>query len=142
VVVVDTCHSGAIRLDRWRGNVKDDLNQAVKLALSEYTRAKSKRGVVLLAACLSDEQARENKKWQHGALTLAVLECLQGQRDEKLVTQDSPPLPAEGVLNLHQVYDYALKRVKELGQNGQAVAIDQSGDIVPAQIPLAVVGPH
>jgi hypothetical protein len=143
VLIMDTCHSGAAGLkgDRPKG----DLDRAVAKALGEFSKAK--RGILLLAACLGDQEAEEHPEWQHGALSLAILECLKGDMVAPAASSDGlSELPQKkrraGVITLGDVATYAEQRVARLvkRESGQAVVVRTLNDITPQQIPLAVFG--
>jgi uncharacterized caspase-like protein len=136
VVILDTCHSGAAGL---KGNTNDELQAAVTKALAELGR--TKRDIVILAACLGSESSREDAQWQHGALSLAILECLAGKQ-ERAVQADSESSQilrqrrGAGVITLADLGHYADIRVRELVQRDQSVVLRALNDIAPQQIPI------
>jgi hypothetical protein len=137
VVILDTCHAGAAGL---KGNAESELQQAVDKSLKEFTRAR--RGILILAACLGSQPAQENENWKHGALSLAILECIRGKQEvERRKGSKSLELlknrSAAGLLTLGDVEQYAKIRVKELVKGGQGVVLSRLNDIAPEQIPIA-----
>ncbi len=81
LVVLDTCHAGAISV----GGTTRDVEAPVDMKRYFDTKKLVDRmqgnpkGIVIISACLGSEQANELNKLQHGALTFALLEGLQGQ---------------------------------------------------------------
>jgi hypothetical protein len=138
VVVLDTCHSGAAASGFRDVNPKPDLEQKVKSALDAFSTVK--RGIVILAACRSDQRSFEHKDWGHGALTLAILECLAGKQKVKPFTRLRLPRAGD-VIYLEDVIRYAEQRVAQLVKGGQAVVPGARG-ISPRQIPVAVLVPN
>jgi hypothetical protein len=120
LLVLDTCHSGAV---------------------TSQLRSKSKKGtkMVVMAACLGSQFAKESRKWGHGVLTLALLEGLQGKHIYKGQT-DTPELPGKGedkIISLADLDYYATKRVAELTNSGQAYVSSNSGDFSLDEIKIA-----
>jgi uncharacterized caspase-like protein len=140
IVVMDTCHSGAIRLSGFRGeDPSAQLEQAIAEALQQL--AASKSGLVVMAACLSEEAAREPTELAHGVLSLALLEGITGKR--LYTAKSATPLPQEkpgaAVVTLEDLADYARARVKELVGRGQAVTIQATENIRLDHIPITAV---
>lgn len=136
VVILDTCHSGAAGL---KGNTSDKLQVAVNKALEEL--GQTRRDIVILAACLGSESSLEDSQWQHGALSLAILECLAGKQ-ERAVRADLESAQilrnrrGAGVITLADLGHYAEKRVRELVKRDQSVVLRAVNDIAPQQIPI------
>lgn len=133
VVVMDCCRSGGIL----RGEDDARLNSEVKRAVEKAER--SPRGMLYLAACQADELAEESKnKWGHGALTLGLIEYLDGQSKA-----DAPPtagLPQSSqVLYLHDWCQYAVSRVRDLTNRGQSAALRETENFKSQWIPLGVL---
>jgi hypothetical protein len=138
VIILDTCHSGAAGMGSRGTATKTELKRAVEEAMVHF--AKARRGIGILAACLSDQSAIEKEDWQHGVLSLAILECVTGRRLASTGPK-SPPLPVEqsraGVISLHDLHRYAEARVAELMGEEQAVDLRRFQDLDPRQIPIA-----
>jgi hypothetical protein len=128
LVVMDTCHSGTITLSGFKdAHPEEELKRAVKRGVDHF--GQSPKGVVVMAACLSQQKAREKQDWQHGALTLAFLEGITGQR---LYARKGKPLPQEQgqkEVTLQDLDTYVTYRVQELVGSGQAVVTNHTGNI-------------
>jgi len=142
VVVMDTCHSGAITLQGRSGNPQDELEAAVDDALRKL--GKSKNGIAVVAACRATEMAQEHPAWGHGALTLAVLELIQGKKLYEGETRTSrAELPqGKSVLTLEDLQRYAADRVEDLVGSGQAVVVKASDGLYLRDIPIAAIKPQ
>lgn len=141
VVVLDTCHSGAVRVEGFRG---EDPGADVPAAIEEamQTFARSKDGIVVLSACLPNQGAMERDDWKHGALMLSLLEGLSGRR--LFTGKTATPLPHNPrgpVLTLEDLRRYADDRVKELIVQGQTVVLKPSEGLYPGHIPIALGPP-
>ncbi len=118
LLVLDTCHSGAV---------------------TKQLRSKEDNKMVVMAACLGSKLAKESQKWGHGALTLALLEGLQGKH---LYTgQTATPWP-EGngpnkIITLYDLNHYITKRVQELTKSEQAFVSSNTGDFALNDIKIA-----
>jgi Caspase domain len=120
VIIMDTCHSGAIRLGH--RSVGQATKEQVDEALREYTAIEARRGISLIAACTKNQAAREQTDWGHGALTWALLDTLQKQ---------------PGIISLEQLGHDAQHKVKELVGRGQDVLFEP-GTIPTIRIPIAI----
>jgi hypothetical protein len=118
VVLMDACHSGAIKLGGMRARAAFDP-EGVKGALEKFTKARQRRGVVVLAACMKDQKAFESAKWGHGLLTKVVLDCLQNGR---------------GVITLAALRNYVEENVRALAN--QDVVVMQTENLSFPQIPI------
>jgi uncharacterized caspase-like protein len=139
IIVLDTCHSGVIGVRDIGFDAKQELRKAVDAAWKELAGARS--GLVIIAACRGDQSAHEDPKWKHGALTLAILELLRGER-----LYDAPrdskvqPYSDEPVVTLKHLERYAEDRVEELVKlvgGKQAVEVKYSEGLRLRDIPLA-----
>jgi carboxyl-terminal processing protease len=70
VLILDTCHSGALKIGMRGIQLSGDLSSPFQ-----------KQGLYVIAAARSDEGAFEKDSWEHGALTLAILNGLKGDAD-------------------------------------------------------------
>ncbi|MBL8851306.1 MAG: caspase family protein [Planctomycetaceae bacterium] len=152
IVILDTCESGGISHagTKARGSLNPRrFEVALESAREAYQG--NQKGVVVLPACLTLDKAHEDHSWKHGALTLAVLEALQGKVREVSIDSSADaeaegwlPKPTDGVVQFSEVVWYAQKRVASLTQHltpdkrGQYVSPWQSNDqLVIRKIPLA-----
>jgi len=119
-LVMDTCHSGTIT-----GNLPGTRD--IKL--------KEGKGLVVLAACLSEGTAAESQEWGHGALTLAFLEAIAGRH--LFTGRSATRLPeSAGDLSINDLVHYVKNRVAELAPR-QPVVANQTGNIADQGIFLA-----
>lgn len=99
IVMLDTCHSGALRLP------SSDIKPADELASELSVR----EGVFLLAATKPGEDSKEQPELAHGAFTYALLEGLEGAADAD----------GDGVLSVSDLFGYVARRVPQLTQGEQ-----------------------
>jgi hypothetical protein len=167
VIILDTCHAGASTLSTGQpeelrpadraGRARYDLVQFPAEAHPGWTERgagdpdellhiveeakdnflKSPRGVLVLPACRNVETAAESHEWQHGALSLAVLEALQG----KVLAKNHPSnveLKSEGIVAFEDIEFYASNRVPELTNKQQLVQAVATGEnVLKRWIPMA-----
>jgi uncharacterized caspase-like protein len=136
LVVADTCHSGQIARGI-KGGTPEELQEEIRKKLE--SSMKNSKGIVVMAACLADEKARENSQGKHGNLTLAFLEGIQ---EERLVPRkdDDVALPWERglrVISLRDLASYVEKRVGQLGNGEQAPVTKSQKDIALQRIPIS-----
>ncbi len=112
-LVMDTCHAGAI----------------TRPMTAARALAPGAGKLVMTAACLSRQSALEHARWGHGALTLALLEALEGkQREVPGKSPNTEHLLArlagkDGSLHLRDLAYYAERRVEELTGDGKQTAL-------------------
>jgi hypothetical protein len=96
VLIVDTCHAGAVSADgpRPRGDVNFD--QVLSDMKSKF------RGLFTLAASMGTESSFEDKTWRHGAFTKAMLDTMQNEAG------------AGNVLTTDGLFNEVKERVKKL----------------------------
>ncbi len=132
IVVLDTCHSGA---------VDAPMRRQMELAVAHFTERVERttsRGVAVLASSLSGEASREKPQWGHGALSLAILEALNGEHLFHETTKTAiPQISDENTITLYQLIDYAVRRVDELTDRRQHVAV-RHPNMSPLDITLGV----
>jgi len=116
VVMLDTCHSGALSL-AVRGLVSaDDL--ASRLSAGE--------GFFLLAATKPGEESREKPELRHGVFTYALLEALQGSADGD----------DDGVVSVSELFGHVARRVPRLTDERQHPYHKMEGtDLIFAAVP-------
>ncbi len=112
----------------------DQLREAVWSEMQAL--ADSRDGVAVFAAC--GDPGGQGRYWQHGALTLALLECLRGRR--LFGGKRGPPLPvppADMPLTLDDLGAYAQDRVAGLVGGGRPVVVDATRGMRLDQFPIA-----
>jgi uncharacterized caspase-like protein len=87
---MDACYSGNVNLTSF----------GVELKRNEF---------VLITSCGGAQQSYEDVEWKAGAFTKALAEGLAGAADASY-----PGRPADGVIQLPELYDYVVKEVAEL----------------------------
>ncbi len=99
VLMMDTCHSGALRVGA-PGLVSMD-DPAARLTASE--------GFFLLAATKPGEESKEYPSLRHGAFTYALLEGLQGKADAD----------GDGIVSVSELFGYVTRAVAEISSDTQ-----------------------
>ena len=99
ILMLDTCHAGALRL------ASPDLRPADELPAVISVR----EGVFLLAATKPGEDSKEEPELAHGAFTYALLEGLEGAADAH----------GDGVLSVSDLFGYVARRVPQLTEGEQ-----------------------
>ena len=134
LLVLDTCHSGAILHGKKGPPKQGELDQAVHAALQDLQQ--SEAGMVIIAACQGKERANELDRLKHGVLTFALLEGLQGRLLEDVRSELA--LPLGPIVYLVDLNEYVDKRVKELTASKQGVVFAPLDGISLGRIPLIV----
>jgi WD40 repeat protein len=104
LLLIDACQSGKA-LDSEQGRVGPLNNRG--LAQLAY-----EKGMYVLAAAQSGQAAVESSRLQHGVLTYSLLEALRS------AVADS--VPTDGDVTVREWFDYAVRRVPELGSEMSA----------------------
>jgi hypothetical protein len=91
IVLLDTCHSGAIQLLRSRG-----LKTAVRELEADV--------ILTVTASTGEQRAAENAEWQHGVFTRCLLDVLQGQ----------PGASRGGIVTLDELVRFVKQAVPKL----------------------------
>jgi TolB-like protein len=99
VVMLDTCHAGALGIPSSRVVSADEM--ARQMTAGE--------GFFLLAATKPGEESKEQSSLAHGAFTYAVLEGLRGSADSD----------GDGTLSVSELFGYVARRVPLLTQGRQ-----------------------
>ena len=110
VLILDTCHAGAMQLSMRGLRGGQDLS-----------RPFARKGYYALAASYPDESAAENDQWGHGAFTYAILEGLRGRAD---VNQDS-------LVDVLELFHYVESRVADLTEGRQHPHFHMGGGSLP-----------
>ncbi|HYV38601.1 MAG TPA: caspase family protein, partial [Gemmataceae bacterium] len=143
VVILDTCHSGAVKEGE-----DDELTNPDNLLgtiQKSVTSAGSKRGLVVMAACGRYQKANETDRWGHGAMTLALLEGIEGKHLYKADGYLTPlPKPRQNnTITLQELDTYMADRVQVLSTEisqpqfrRQGAKTYVSGGISLEQIPI------
>ncbi|MEK7256569.1 MAG: caspase family protein, partial [Bacteroidota bacterium] len=99
LIFIDACHSGGAK-EGYGG-----LSQAV------VDLAKAQPGVSTLTSCGSTEKSYEDKAWENGAFTEALLEAFSGKSCSDAQGSFSADADADGILRLGELYDFLRRRV-------------------------------
>ncbi|MDX2166954.1 MAG: caspase family protein [Deltaproteobacteria bacterium] len=127
IVMLDTCHSGALGIPTKRMVSADEM--AAQVTTGE--------GFFLLAATKPGEESKEQTGLGHGAFTFAALEGLRGSADAD----------GDGTLTVSELFSYVARRVPALTQGrqhpyskmeGTDFAFLQVGDAGSVATPLVV----
>jgi uncharacterized caspase-like protein len=127
IIVMDTCHSGAIDKVATGFSTPDTSGQLANTIPEPLRRfMPGKNSVTTLAACRAEDRTWEVKGARHGALTLALLEGIEGRR--LVAYPAATPLPqaqSQGEpVNLDELCHYATARVKEVAGNAAGVVAE------------------
>jgi Caspase domain len=143
VLIFDTCHSGAVNEDE-----EDDPDTSLKTIQKFVKDSGGKKGLVVMAACARYQKANETDRWGHGALTIALLEGIEGAYHYRAKDLYQTPLPKPnetGMITLYDLDRYVTDRVEVLASEisspkyrRQAAKTYSTGGISLEQIPIAV----
>jgi hypothetical protein len=142
IVILDTCHSGAAAGAGQGQRAFGDDDDAEQIASAVRESWRNQAGIVLMTACLAQDAARESARWGHGALTLAILEGLTGERlptspaSNVRLPQESSP---DAVISLADLNSYVSQRVLRELAPGQAVVTKPIGSTSLDLIPISTV---
>lgn len=136
LLIFDTCHSGAM------------AHEADKKP-ADPTGSPERRGLAIMAACAADQKANEKRAWKHGALTLAVLEGIEGSNRfpeaKDLAPSELPKADAGGLVSLEELSRYVKHRVDQLStqiyvaeNKNQEANTYCIGPIAPGQFAISV----
>lgn len=99
VVMLDTCHAGALGIPSSRVVSADEMARQITAG----------EGFFLLAATKPGEESKEQSSLAHGAFTYAVLEGLRGSADTD----------GDGTLSVSELFGYVARRVPLLTHGRQ-----------------------
>ncbi len=123
VVMLDTCHAGALGIPSTRLVSADEM--AALMSAGE--------GFFLLAATKPGEESKEKQDLGHGAFTYAVLEALRGSADAD----------GDGALTVSELFGYVARRVPDLTQGQQHPYHKMEGtDLVFLSVAAGAVTPR
>jgi len=109
VLILDTCHAGAMKIAT-RGITRHDLSSPFK-----------KKGFYTLAAAQPNEGAIEKQEWGHGAFTYAILEGLKGEADSNRNQE----------VDVVELFHYVEARVADLTDGQQHPHFRMGGGSLP-----------
>ena len=107
VVILDTCHAGAVAAGTRAARLGEDLAERLPPA----------EGLYVLAAAKSGEQSREIAALGHGAFTQALLDGLQGAAAD-----------ADGLVRVLGLASYTARVVPQLTEKGQTPYLSIVGE--------------
>ena len=110
IIVLDTCHAGALKVSMRSIQRAQDLSQQFKTS-----------GMYTLAAAQPGEEAEEAGQWKHGAFTFAMLEALKGKAD---VNKDKR-------VDVIEMFQYVERRVASLTKGRQHPHFRMGGGSLP-----------
>jgi len=117
---IDTCHSGNVLGDTRRRDLASDLNGVVN------ELASAENGAVVFAASTGNQSSLENKNWNNGAFTKALVEGILGRAD----------YTGKGKITINMLDLYLSERVKELTGGRQTPTTAKPRTV--ADFPIAV----
>jgi hypothetical protein len=117
ILVIDTCHAGAMRVAGARSSATDGANLAAKLRSAE--------GLFILAASKSGENSLEDKQCKHGVFTCAMLNAF-----------DEGDYNHDGVLMASELVGYVSREVPNKTEGRQH---PYQKTIEGTDIPIAIV---
>ena len=118
VFFVDTCHSGNI-LGTARSRAFDVDGFVKEISATE-------NGAVVFTASTGRQVSLEDKEWNNGAFTKALIEGLTGKAE----------IPGKGKITINSLDFYISERVKELTKGRQTPTTAKPGNV--ADFPIAV----
>ena len=107
LVFIDACNSGAAR------GSKAGISDAA-MARALHTLITSSPGLSTITSCKSNELSYEDKKWQNGAFTKAILSAFRGQTFHKNGQLIAPDPDGDGIITLGELRDYLVAYVPDL----------------------------
>ncbi len=118
IIVMDTCHAGAMQVGSRTGEGGEDLAEALKKAAGLFILAAAKAG----EASLEDGRFKlQDKDGGHGVFTYALLEGMSGKANFDL----------DDHISLYELFQYVAKRVPRLTQGRQHPYFRLAGSDMP-----------
>lgn len=110
ILMLDTCHSGALQIGMRGIEVTPDLSSAFQ-----------RKGTYVLAAASADEAAVEAGTWEHGAFTHAILSGLKGDADYN----------NDRIVDVLELFHYVEARVADMTRGQQHPRFQMGGGALP-----------
>jgi uncharacterized caspase-like protein len=110
ILMLDTCHSGALQIGMRGIEVTPDLSSAFQ-----------RKGTYVLAAASADEAAVEAGTWGHGAFTHAILSGLKGGADYN----------SDRIVDILELFHYVEARVADMTKGQQHPRFQMGGGALP-----------
>jgi hypothetical protein len=127
LVILDTCHSGAIQFPRSR-----DPKAAV--------RSLQEDAIFTVTATTGGQRAAEGAQWEHGVFTKALLDGLRGEAD-KPQAQGGIAGNGDGIVMLNEVAAYVKSIVPQLAGENQTPTSAPDEILHHSHLPLTRVRP-
>jgi len=110
ILMLDTCHSGALQIGMRGIEVTPDLSTAFQ-----------RKGTYVLAAASADESAVEAGTWGHGAFTYAILSGLKGGADYN----------GDKIIDILELFHYVEAMVADMTKGQQHPRFQMGGGALP-----------
>jgi carboxyl-terminal processing protease len=114
ILMLDTCHSGALQIGMRGIEVTPDLSSAFQ-----------RKGTYVLAAASADEAAVEAGTWGHGAFTHAILSGLKGGADYN----------SDRIVDILELFHYVEASVADMTRGQQHPRFQMGGGALPLYAP-------
>ncbi len=113
ILMLDTCHSGALQIGMRGIEVAPDLSSAFR-----------RKGTYVLTAASADEAAVEASTWGHGAFTYAILSGLKGGADYN----------SDNIVDILELFHYVEARVADMTKGQQHPRFQMGGGALPLYV--------
>ena len=114
ILMLDTCHSGALKIGMRGIEVTPDLSSAFQ-----------RKGTYVLTAAGADEAAVEAGTWGHGAFTHAILSGLKGDADYN----------SDRIVDILELFHFVEARVADMTNGQQHPRFQMGGGALPLFAP-------
>ncbi len=105
MILIDACHSG---IDGGKAPSNADLSKKLSELMAKQ------EGTVSLMSCQKSELSYEDKSWENGAFTEALLEGFQDQKVNINGKIYRPDMDNDDILTINELYKFLLARVPQL----------------------------
>jgi WD40 repeat protein len=113
LLVLDTCHSGALGAGKlYVNSVSDEIAREL---------GRDENGVIVMCSSMARQDSVEDNEHRQGTFTLALLEGLAGKGSKGL----------DGVVYQHHLDSYVLDRVRQLTKGRQTPTTAKPGNLPP-----------